>query len=378
MHELRLLNPVALIAVTLLTISVLTASTAGTLTSSTNAALSWLITHRSSDGSYGGCTEIQTAPAAYALWLSYHNAPNVTVSYNFLKNQMDNSTTYFWRGGACSLNETDIPGEILYSFDASNNLAMLNMAFVGPKLLGFQQSNGGFLGYFDSSMNKQVTSTIDTSMALWGLMHAQAISASSQTSAVNYILSLQNSDGSFNLTNTVRSTSLYSLGPEPISLTAIALRVLKDAGLTTSNSHIVSALNYLNNAAATNFGGHVYAASIATLDFMAFNETTNASSAANFIISHQNLDGGFADSIRSSTTSNAIDTGWATIALETAQAIGSVGGKTVQTEMTVWLPSIAAILVAGSIVGAFLKVRGSRNAFSGKQVLATSVFQSLR
>ena len=356
----------------------MTVNAAGTLPASTNAALSWLITHRSSDGSYGGCTEIQTAPAAYALWLPYHDAPNVTVSYNFLKNQMDNSTTYFWNGGACSLKEADIPGEILYSFDSSRNLAMLNMTFVGPKLLGFQQSNGGFLGYFDSSTNKQVTSSLDTSMALWGLIDARAISAPSQTSAVNYILSLQNPDGSFNLTNTVRSTSLYSLGPEPFSITAIGLRVLDDAGLASSNSHVVSALNYLNNAVATNFGGHVYAASIATLDFMVFNETTNALSAANFIISRQNLDGGFADSIRSSTTSNAIDTGWSTIALETVQALSSVGGRTVPSNMTSWLPSIAAILVVGSVVRAFLRVRRSRKALSGKAVLATAFFRSLR
>ena len=293
---------------------------------------------------------MQTAPAAYGLWLAYADSSNVTVSYNFLRNQMDNTTTYFWNGGACSLKEADIPGEILYSFDASQNLAMLNMTFVGPKLLGFQQSNGGFLGYFDTSMNKQVTSSVDTAMALWGLADSHAIPASSQTFAINYLLSLQNPDGSFNLTNTIRSTSLYSLGPEPISLTALAVRVLKDAGLTTSNSHISSGLNYLNNAASANFNGHVYAASLATLAFTAYNQTANASNAVSFIVSKQNSDGGFADTIRSSTTSNALDTGWATVALQTVQTSGSVGGTLVPTELSISIQSLLLILLAGIVI----------------------------
>ena len=328
----------------------LTTTAAGSLTTATNAALSWLVTHRFSDGSYGGCSEIQTAPAAYALWLAYLDSPNVTVSYNFLKNQMDNSTTYFWNGGACSLKEADIPGEILYSFDAGQNLAMLNMTFVGPKLLSFQQSSGGFLGYYDSSSGKQVTSSVDTSMALWGLVDAGAISATSQGSAVNYLLSLQNPDGSFNLTNTIRSTPLYSLGPEPISLTALVVRVLKDAGLTSGNPHISSALNFLNNVATTSFGGHVYAASVATLAFIAFSQTTSASNAANFIVSQQKTDGGFADTIRSSTTSNALDTGWATIALQSFQNSGSIGG-TLARNPPILAQSLLTIASLGFVSG---------------------------
>ena len=327
----------------------------GPPTAATSAALSWLITHRLSVGSYGGCSEIQTAPAAYALWLAYNDAPNVTVSYTFLKNQMDNSTTYFWSGGACSPKEADIPGEILYSFDASQNVARLNMTFVGPKLLSFQQKSGGFLGYEDSG--HPVTSSIDTSMALWGLINAGAIPASNQTAAVNYLLALQNSDGSFNLTRTVRSTTLYSLGPEPISLTALVVRVLRDAGLTTADSHVASALNFLNNAATTNFGGHVYAASFATLAFTAFGQTASVSNAVNFIVTQQNSDGGFADSIRSSTTSNALDTGWATIALQAVPGSGSVGGSMVPTNLSAWLLLAAVLVTVVLLVGAVLRLR---------------------
>lgn len=362
---------IALVCITLSTLSVgLTATAAGSPTTATTAALSWLVTHRLSDGSYGGCSEIQTAPAAYALWLAYNDSPNVTVSYNFLKNQIDNSTTYFWNGGACSLKEADIPGEILYSFDASQNLARLNMTFVGPKLLSFQQSNGGFLGYYDSSSGKQLTSSEDTSTALWGLINAGAISTTSQASAVNYLLSLQNPDGSFNLTNTIRSTPLYSLGPEPISLTALAVCVLKDAGLTTTNSHISSGLNYLNNAVSTNFNGHVYAASIATLAFTAYNQTANASNAVSFIVSKQNSDGGFADTIRSSTTSNALDTGWATVALQTVQTSGSVGGTLVPTELPASIQSLIPILLAGIILGGLEIARNRRKVLQNGSIPA--------
>jgi hypothetical protein len=117
---------------------------ATSVTSAVTVALNWLSTHQLSDGSYGSCSELETAPAAYALWIAYHDSSSVMLSYNLLKNEMDNSTTYFWAGGGCSLAEADIPGEILYAFDAGQNLKMLNLSFVGQKLLAFQESNGGF------------------------------------------------------------------------------------------------------------------------------------------------------------------------------------------------------------------------------------------
>jgi prenyltransferase beta subunit len=293
----------------------------GSLTSTTNAALSWLISHQLSDGSYGSCTELETAPAAYALWIAYHDSSNVMLSFNWLKNQMDNRTTYFWAGGGCSLPEADIPGEILYSFDASQNLRMLNLSFVGPKLLSFQdKSSGGFYGYYDTSLNKQVTTSVDTSMAVWGLIGAAAIPAKNQTLAVNYFLSLQNANGSFNLTSTISSSSLSSLGPEPISMTALAVLILNSASIPVTNSHLSSALNYLNKEASMNFSGHVYAASLAALALTTYCNPTSVSETLNFIVSQQNSDGGFRDIIRSSTGSNALDTGWATVALQFANA----------------------------------------------------------
>ena len=281
-----------------------------------SAALTWLISNQQANGSYGSFSEPQTAPAMYALWIRSPGSPSVVLGFSFLKNQLQNSTSWFWGGGG-NIAEADVPGEILYSFAATHNLGMLNrLSSVVANLTKFQQPNGGFLGYFDTSSNKQVTSSVDTAMALWGLITANSISTANEQSAVNYLLSLQNSDGSFNLTKTVRSNSLYSLGPEPISITALVVQVLHDASLTASNPHVSSALSYLTSVASTNFGGHEYAASLSALAFTVFSEPSVAGQAVNYVVSQQNPDGGFRDTIRSSTVSEALDTGWATAALQ--------------------------------------------------------------
>ena len=281
-----------------------------------SVALTWLISHQQSNGSYGFFSEPQTAPAMYALWIGSPSSSNVVLGFSFLKNQLQNSTSWFWGGGG-NIAEADVPGEILYSFAVTHNLVMLNrLSSVVANLTKFQQSNGGFLGYVDTSSNKQVTSSVDTAMALWGLVDANSITAPHEQSAVNYLFSLQNTDGSFNLTKTVRSNSLYSLGPEPISITALVVLVLHDASFAASDPHISSALNYLTNAESTNFGGHVYAASLSALVFTAFSKPSFANQAINYLVSQQNSDGGFRDIIRSSTGSEALDTGWATVALQ--------------------------------------------------------------
>ena len=283
---------------------------------SITAAINWLVLHQQSDGSYGSFTDPQTAPAAYAMWIRFQDTTKVVLSYNWLKNQLQNSTTWFWGGGG-NLAEADIPGEILYSFSQSQNLHMLNLlSGVTANLTKFQQANGGFLGYFDTPSNKRVTSSVDTAMALLGLISSKSILSKNETSAVNYLLSLQNSDGSFNLTKSVRSNSLYSLGPEPISITALVTLALKDASLSISNSTIVSALNYLVASASANFGGHVYAAALSLLVFSEFSDAGGVTIADTFILQQQNADGGFRDIIRSSTGSNALDTGWAAAALQ--------------------------------------------------------------
>jgi len=280
------------------------------------AAMNWLMLNQQSNGSYGSFTEPQTAPAAYGMWIRFQDTTKVLLSYNWLKNQLQNSSTWFWGGGG-NLAEADIPGEILYTFSQSQNLHMLNLlSGVTANLTKFQQANGGFLGYFDTASNKQVTSSVDTAMALLGLISSNSITATKLQSAINYLLSLQNPDGSFNLTKTVQSNSLYSLGPEPISITALVTLALREASMPFSNSTIISALNYLVGSASSNFGGHVYAAALSLLVFSESSDASEATIADNFILQQQKSDGGFRDIIRSSVGSNALDTGWAVVALQ--------------------------------------------------------------
>jgi A-macroglobulin TED domain len=295
-------------------------------TDSINAAINWMMFNQQSNGSYGGFTEPQTAPADHGMWIKLGDTAKVLLSYNWLKNQLQNSSTWFWGGGG-NLNESDIPGEILYSFSQTQNLHMLNLlSGVTTNLTKFQQASGGFSGYFDSSSNKQVASSVDTAMALLGLISSNSISATKEQSAVNYLLTLQNPDGSFNLTKSVRSSSLYSLGPEPISITALVTLALREASLSAGNSTIVSALNYLAASASVSFNGHVYAAALSLLVFSAFGAESESTVADNFILQQQNSDGGFRDIIRSSVGSNALDTGWAAIALQLGGSICCSGG----------------------------------------------------
>ena len=288
---------------------------------SITAAINWLTLNQQSNGSYGSFTEPQTAPAAYAMWIGTQDTTKVLLSYNWLKIQLQNSTTWFWGGGG-NLAEADIPGEILYTFSQSQNLHLLNLlSGVTANLTKFQQPNGGFLGYFDTASNKQVTSSVDTAMALLGLVSSNSMPSTREQSSVNYLLSLQNPDGSFNLTKTIRSNSLYSLGPEPISITALVILALREASLSFNNSTMISAFNYLAASASTNFGGHVYAAALSLLVFLEFSNPGEVTTADSFILQQQDADGGFRDIIRSTTGSNALDTGWAATALQLGGSI---------------------------------------------------------
>lgn len=292
------------------------------------AALSWLTSHQQADGSYGSFSEPQTAPAAYALWLQSLDTPIALLSFRWLKNQLQNTTTTWFWGGGGNIAEADVPGEILYSFSQTNNLQLLNhLSQVEGSLSNFQQPNGGFLGYVDTVSGKQVTSSVDTAMALLGLLGANGISTANKNSATSFLLSLQTPSGSFNLTSTVAANSLYSLGPDPVSITALVLLALQASSFTITNSHVKSALAYLTNAAGSSFNGHVYAGALSLLVFADYGDAMDAVTADNYVLSQQNSDGGFRDIARSSTTSNPLDTGWAAVSLQLGGACcGKSGG----------------------------------------------------
>ncbi len=265
-----------------------------------NAALQWLSTNQSSDGSYGAYYQHWAGAAAYALWLNNTQSSKASLTYRWLATQLDDSGNWFWG----NYGEADVPGASLFSIAASGNLHLLQTAPVASNLFQFQQTNGGFLGYYSTALSASVATSVDTSESLRGLIAAKAINASSQQSAVNYLFSLQNSDGSFNLTRTRAYDPIYSQGPEPVSITALVLLTLNF--LTTTSKY--STVENDTNA--------VYSASLSALAFSAFERNSYAYDATAFILSHQNSDGGFRDSTRSSTGSNALDTAWASIALE--------------------------------------------------------------
>jgi prenyltransferase beta subunit len=291
--------------------------------SSLGKALEWLAANQSSDGSYGAYHEHTAGAAAYALWLNYSDSPKAALSYLWLATQLNSSSAWFW--GV----EADVPGVALYSLATSHNLALVNSTFVKGQLLQLQDSTtGGFEGYSYCSSNCNtayptyltVTSSVDTDMALLGLISSNLILDQNRTLAIQYLLTLQNPDGSFNLTNTIPYDPVYSQGPDSVAITALTLLVLKSDGFTTDNATISKGLNFLSERALSNLcsDGHTYSAALSTLAFKAYDQPDDAARSSSYILSQQNSDGGFSDASRSYyPESNALDTGWVAVALET-------------------------------------------------------------
>jgi hypothetical protein len=218
---------------------------------------------------------------------------------------------------------------MLYALGASNNIGLLhNFATVSSELGAYQQKSSGFIGYYAQSPDgsySQVTTSVDTAMALWGISRAtSSFSHENRTFALNYLLSLQNTDGRFNLTSTISQSSTDALGPEPISVTGLALLALKAANYTTTDNHVSKALDFLASTMSKNFTtagdhkGHVYGAALSALAFQAYDRSVQAISSINFIVTQQNSDGSFLDVARGSHL-KTLDTGWVTVALEQVQ-----------------------------------------------------------
>jgi PKD domain/A-macroglobulin TED domain len=280
--------------------------------SSLDGALQWLAGNQSSNGSYGAYEEGLAAAAAYALWLNNSISPKAALSFSWLATQLNSSSSWFWG------TEADVPGAVLYSIASSANLHLINATSVAANLLQLQQSHSGFEGYYDSTSSRTVTSSIDTDMALLGLINAKEILPQNQTDAIQYLRSVQNPEGSFNLTKNLSFDPLDFLGPDPISITAMTVLALRSANIMVTDPSVASALAFLENSASTGFNGHVYAAAIADLVFKAYDQPDDAISSTLFILSQQNCDGGFSDTSRSTyPQSNALDTGWAATAFET-------------------------------------------------------------
>lgn len=294
-----------------------------TTSAAVSSALQWLASNQSSTGSYGDYFDHWTAAAAHALWLNNSHSQKAALSYSWLGAQLNASTSWFWG----QYGEADVPGAMLHSVAAGQNLDIINVTGVSSRLLELQEQNGGFRGYFDPTAGpygQNVASAVDTALALWGLADAGTINATSRQAAIDYLISLQNSNGSFNLTKTTKSDPIYSHAPESVSITALALLSLKAASYI-NDARVTKALDFLSVATSKNFTdpntteSHVYSASLTALALNALGRGGDASKPIAFILSHQNPDGGFRDSIRSSRASNALDTGWVAIGLQLVQ-----------------------------------------------------------
>ncbi len=280
--------------------------------SEVGAALRWLSAHEYANGSYGQYLEGQAAAAAYALSLNDSESRYSASSYSYLAGQLEDPTNFLWF-------ESDVPGEVLFSLTMTGHLGLLHdVSGVSSRLLQLQESTGGFEGYYNTTTMQTVTSSVDTAMALWGLSNAQAMPADSRTAAVKYLLTLQNPDGSFNLAHNGVADPVYSLGPDRTSITALVALSLRDNGFNSRDSSILKALDFLAEATSLGFNGqgHVYDAALSTLAFLQYYHPREAANALEYLIQQQNSDGGFGDVSRYTLGSNALDTGWASVALQ--------------------------------------------------------------
>ena len=307
----------------------------------TERAVRWLAANQSADGSYGAYLEHETAAAAYGLWLNNSASPGAGRAFSVISSKLDSSSSWFW----LPYGEADVAGAMLYSLAASHHLDLINLNSVSARLLEFQQPDGGFKGYAPAPDYISASSSVDTALALWALASSSSIPSQNRTAAVGYLLRLQNSDGSFSLTSKAYSSnSTDALGPEPLSVTAMVVLALKATAHTAGENPVSRALDFLaasisrNFTAASDHKGHVYAASLSALALVAFGRTSQADDAVTFILSQQDSDGGFRDVARGSSGSNALDTGWATIALEEVQS------------GPLFSPPLAPVLFVGIIV----------------------------
>jgi len=272
----------------------------------------WLKKNQNLDGSWGGIQQEHfTASAMIALYETgeYNFTSNATYC---LKQQIENFSSSVWKA-----KEADIPAIIIYSFYATENENAIDIASVSDKLMGYQnmsdgtKSYGGFIGFMEDRKTP-VENSVDTALSLLALWNYENF-AGRKDIAINFLKSLQNEDGSFNLTFKTSSHTLYSLAPDAISLTALASIALNEAGQGNAK-----AIEFLKSSARSCFGneGRSYSAALSAIAFDKAGESDYAGAAVNYLKMLQKSDGGFSDYTRTDpSSSNALDTTWAVMAL---------------------------------------------------------------
>ena len=322
--------------------------------SAAKSALSWLSINEKADGSYGDFSQTLTPGAAFALWLNDSHSAQAARSFAWLASQLDDSSSFAW-------GEADIPGAMLRVIGASSNLALIHNQSDFSNLLSYQQSSGGFTGYSPPPDYLSIASSVDTDMALWGLIATNHMTLQQRTVAASFLFSLQNRDGSFNLTSTKSWDPLNAFGPEPISITALTVLALKDASYTAANSHVSKALDFLAQTVSQNFTstgdhkGHVYGAALASLAFEESGRNAQAAASIAFILNQQYADGSFRDIVRGSPQ-KTLDTGWVTVALEQVQP-GPSFSSFLSPLVFVGVIILAGVVAVVGVVAVYVLVR---------------------
>jgi hypothetical protein len=301
----------------ILVFAILLAALPAAAATNASAAIDWLKQNQNADGSYN--TTYFTAYTSAALLALHANdsaSSNASAAVNWLGDSLKDTRTVdpvTWEGNYAMWGEADTAGLALYAlFNTNHSLIDGNIANITATLLSFQAPSGGFRGWW--SGDGIVEDSVDTSWSLLGLLSAGAINDTTKAVAVDYLQSLQNQDGSVNLTGTTATNPLSALGLDAAAQTSLALLALNAAN--GSDAAKQSALLYVKNATCA--GTSVFGAGMAALALERMNASDYAAVAARRIATLQNASsGGFSDISRGGyPASNAIDTGFAALAVQ--------------------------------------------------------------
>ncbi len=283
-----------------------------------SAAIEFIKNKQLANGAFDSFSSPQSPAAVLALY-SVENSSNLTTGLAYLKSDLENPGSYSW-------GEADIPGFELYAYSKAGDLGGIDLANVTERLFGLSGQNGGFKGYFqcvancsDSDWQNQVwvgvEDAISTSAALMGLVSTNSINDSQKNEAIQYLQSLQNLDGSYNLTSDLQLGSLWSLAPDIYAQTAFVVWGLEIASVP--ESEVAASLAFLQDGAQNNFSdsNRTYAAAITSITLAAYNHTDGSIKALDNLQCAQREDGGFRDSGRFSNDSNVLDTAFAILAI---------------------------------------------------------------
>lgn len=309
-------------------------TTAASADSNLTAAIDWLKDNQDASGNWFFDTawgpniwSPQTSFSTIALYLNEGNSTNVTAALSWLSHLRNFSA---WASGESIGDEA---GVAIYAFAQASHLSDINITNISADLLSFQNSDGGIRGWCDWNGTDCIwtSDSTDTSWALVGLLSVNAISEENKTSALSFLDSLQNSDGSINLTTNTATSPYEGLAPDTIASTALYLIASKIASV--SNEHTTNALNYLKNASVTCFENkdHSYTAALSAWALNDWNEIKYAASSVNYLKTLQNnSNGGFSDSRRyTKPMPLPLDTAIAAIAMQKINANNGIDANNI-------------------------------------------------